>query len=182
MSATNSDWSHIARPYASAIFDLAQEAGDLASWSDQLALLAAVVGDEQMADVISSPAVNDDQLVELVLGVCGDQFTEQSQNLVKLMVRNERLQAAGEISSQYQTLRDEAEQVVEAQLVTATEADETQKKAISAALSKRLGKTVKLVAEVDDSLIGGAVVRAGDWVVDGSVKAQLSELVGALSR
>ncbi len=182
MSASNSDWSHIARPYAKAAFDLAQDRDDLAGWTDQLALLAAVVDDAQMADVISSPAVSNDQLTELVLDVCGDKLTEQGQNLVKLMVRNERLQAASEISSQYQTLRDEAEQVIEAQLVTAFEVDETQKEAISAALSKRLGKTIKLVAEVDESLIGGAVVRAGDWVVDGSVKAQLSELVGALSR
>ena len=177
-----SDFSHIARPYANAIFSLAQEKGNMAEWSEQLQLLAAVIDDAQMAKIISDPAVSSDQLVELVVGVCGKNFTSESQNLVKLMVRNERLAAAKELSAQYQVLRDEAEQVIEAQLITASDVDEKQKEAIAAALSKRLGKSVKLNAEVDESLIGGAIVRAGDWVVDGSVKAQLSELVGALAR
>lgn len=177
-----SDFSHIARPYANAVFSLAQEKGNLSVWSEQLQLLAAVVDDPQMMGVISDPAVSSDQLVDLVIGVCGDKLTTEGQNLVKLMVRNERLAAASELSAQYQVLRDEAEQVIEAQLISASEVDEKQKEAIAAALSKRLGKSVKLNAEVDESLIGGAIVRAGDWVVDGSVKAQLSELVGALAR
>ena len=175
-----SELSSLARPYAKAIFELARDAGEYAQWSDQLELLAAIASDESMAELISSPTVSEQQLTEVVLGVAKDQLSEQGQNLARLLVHNGRLSALTDIQEQFQEMRDEAEQVIEARLITASEVDDTQKQSIEAALSKRLGKQIKLEAEVDETLIGGAVVRAGDWVVDGSVKAQLQDLVHAI--
>ncbi len=171
----------LARPYAKAIFELARDAGEYAGWSDQLELLAMIAQDAAMIEVINNPDVSEQQLAELIINVAGDLLNEQGRNLVKLLARNDRVSAVADINQQFLILRDEAEQVIEAQLITASEVDEAQKKKIEAALSNRLGKQIKLEATVDESLIGGAIVRAGDWVVDGSVKAQLQELVGAIS-
>ncbi len=171
----------LARPYAKAIFELARDAGEYTQWSDQLELLAVIAQDAGMIDVISRPDVSEQQLAELIIDVAGDQLDEQGQNLVKLLSRNDRVTVIADINQQFLVLRDDAEQVIEAQLVTAAEVDEAQKQRIEAALSSRLGKKIKLEASVDESLIGGAIVRAGDWVVDGSVKAQLQDLIGAIS-
>jgi F-type H+-transporting ATPase subunit delta len=170
----------LARPYAKAIFELARDSGDYSLWSDQLEFLATVAADPAMKEIIQNPEITEQQLTDLILDVGKDQLNEQTQNLVKLLVHNDRLAAANDINRQYLVLRDEAEQVIEAQLITASEVDDAQKRSIETALSGRLGKKIKLETSVDESLIGGAVVRAGDWVVDGSVKAQLQDLVGAI--
>ena len=172
--------SSLARPYAKAIFELAKESEDFSAWSDQLTVLGMISADPDMAELVQNPAVSNAQLIELVLDVAGDRLDAQAQNLVKLLVRNDRLMVVPEINEQYMILRDEAQQVIEAQLITASEVDEAQKQRIESALSERLGKKIKLETLVDESLIGGAVVRAGDWVVDGSVKAQLQDLVSAI--
>ena len=172
--------SSLARPYAKAIFEIADESGDFSGWSDQLAVLGMIAADPDMAELVHNPAVTNAQLIDLVLGVAGDRLDGQAQNLGKLLVRNDRLMVVPEINEQYLILRDEAQQVIEAQLITASEVDEAQKQRIESALSERLGKQIKLETLVDESLIGGAVVRAGDWVVDGSVKAQLQDLVSAI--
>jgi F-type H+-transporting ATPase subunit delta len=171
----------LARPYAKAIFELARDAGEYAQWSDQLELLALISQDPAMIELIANPAVSEKQLAELIIDVAGEQLDEQGRNLVKILSHNDRVTVAADINQQFQVLRDNAEQVIEAQLITAAEVNETQKQAFESALSKRLGKQIKLEATIDESLIGGAVVRAGDWVVDGSVKAQLQDLVGAIS-
>lgn len=175
-----SELSGLARPYAKAIFELARETKEYAKWSEQLSFLSAIAADPDMANIVQDPSISDSQLTDLILDVAGDKFDEQTRNLVKLLVRNDRLMVTDDINQQYTVLRDEAEQVIEAQLITATEVDESQKQSIEKALSARLGKKIKLEALVDESLIGGAMVRAGDWVVDGSVKAQLQDLVGAI--
>lgn len=175
-----SELSSLARPYAKAVFELARDAGGYEQWSDQLEFLAAVAADEAMVELIGSPAISEQQLTEIVLDVAKDRLDEQGQNLVRLLVHNDRLSAMADIFDQFQVLRDEAEQVIEAQLITASEVDDDQKQKIESALTTRLGKKIKLETSVDESLIGGAVVRAGDWVVDGSVKAQLQDLVGAI--
>lgn len=172
--------SSLARPYAKAVFELANESGEFSGWSDRLEVLSMISADPDMAELVHNPAITNTQLIDLVLGVAGDRLDTQAQNLVKLLVRNDRMMVVPEINAQFVVLRDEAQQVIEAQLITASEVDETQKQGIESALSKRLGKQIKLETLVDESLIGGAVVRAGDWVVDGSVKAQLQDLVSAI--
>lgn len=183
-----SDLNHIARPYAKAVFDLANEAQDYSIWSEQLALLAAIVNNTALQEVLQNPAVAKEQQAELVLAVASDSragdkggLNDAGENLVKLLAQNSRLNALAQINEQFLALRDAAEQVIEAQLVTATAIDAQQTANFATALSKRLGKQIKLETLVDEDIIGGAIVRAGDWVVDGSVKAQLQSLVGAIS-
>jgi F-type H+-transporting ATPase subunit delta len=176
-----SDLSNVARPYAQAVFELARDADDLAGWSDQLNLLAAIAGDSDMQSLLNNPAFSKQQQIDLILDLCDDKLSSDGANLVKLLVANERVDALGDITEIYAEKRDQEESVIEADMITATAINEAQQQTFSDALAKRLGRRVKLNFEVDQDLIGGAVIRAGDWVVDGSVKAQLEQLVGAVA-
>jgi F-type H+-transporting ATPase subunit delta len=175
------DLSNIARPYAQAVFELAQSEGDLAGWGDQLEMLGAIAADPNMERLLDNPAFSAQQQVDLITDISGDRLSAAGGNLVKLLVRNDRVNALPAIAGLFAEKRAEAEQVVEADVVTASVIDEGQQQSFATALEKRLGHTVKLHFSVDEDLIGGAVIRAGDWVIDGSVKAQLAQLVGAVA-
>ena len=176
------DQTNLARPYAKAIFELAREQGDLAGWSDQLELLSIIAAESDTLSFISNPQASDQDIVDLVSSVAGDNLSSEAANLVRLLVRNGRVDVLPEISRAYVVLKDEAESIIEAQMTTASTIDDSQKQQFAEVLQKSLGRTVKLDFDVDEELIGGAVIRAGDWVVDGSVKAQLEQLVGAIGR
>lgn len=175
------DASAIARPYAKAIFEVAQSSGELSQWSDRLALVSAVIADPTMHALIGSPRIDHQQLADVVVGVCGDKLNDAARNAVKLIAENGRLEHVPDIAEHYEALRAEAERMVEAELQTAVNIDEQQQQRFAAALEQRLGRTVKLVCTTNPELIGGAVIRAGDMVIDGSVKAQLQKLAGAVS-
>ncbi len=171
----------LAQPYVRAIFDIARADANLAEWSDRLALLKMVTTDPQVAALDGHPKVGSEQLAGLVIGVCGDGLSNKGQNLVRLLVANKRLSVVAEIAVQYEKLRADAENQIEAELETATEIDDPQKRKISEALQAKLGRTVNLKCKVNADLLGGAVVRTGDWVYDGSIKAQLQKMAAALS-
>ena len=175
-----SDLSNVARPEAQAIFELAQSQNDLAGWGSKLDLLAAVAADDSIQGLINDPHVSSEQLQQLIIDVCGDHLNDDAANLVKLLTKNSRISALPEIASVYAERRAEAERVIEAEMITATQIDDSQQQKFVDALQTRLGRTVKLEFDVDEELIGGAVIRAGDWVIDGSVRAQLEQLVGAI--
>ena len=174
--------STIARPYAQAAFDLAQQKGELKAWSDMLSTLAIVVGDEQMKNLIGNPLVGKDALVDLVLKVCGDALNQEGQNFVRILADNKRLDVVAEIASLYEAHRAEAESTVEAEVITAFPLNDTQKDSLVSALKQKLGREVSLAVQTDESLIGGAIVRAGDMVIDGSVTGHLDKLAQALVR
>ncbi len=172
--------SNLARPYAQALFELAQEQDDLAGWNEQLQLLAVVASDSTLIGLTNNPGFSATQLTELIVDVCGDKLSDGGKNLVKLLVKNDRVSSMGDIAQAYAVRKAEAEKVIAAEMITAAPIDEKQKKQFSDALQSKLGRSVNLEFAVDEALIGGAVIRAGDWVVDGSVKAQLEQLVGTL--
>ncbi|MGB5706594.1 MAG: F0F1 ATP synthase subunit delta [Arenicellales bacterium] len=176
-----SDLTNIARPYAQAVFELARDRDDFAGWGDQLALLANIAADRNMVELLKNPAFSNDQQISLVLDICGDKLSADGVNLIKLLVNNDRVNALPDIAVVYAEKRAEAESVIEADMITATPIDDSQRQAFSTALQSKLGRSIKLNFEVDEDLIGGAVIRAGDWVIDGSVKAQLEQLVGAVA-
>ncbi len=173
--------NHLARPYAQAVFELARESGDLTSWSEQLDWLAAIATDPAMEERLQHPDFDVERKIELILGVAGKRLNPDGENLVKLLVRNRRINTLPAIAALYAQQRAEEERVVEATMMTALPIDPTQQTSFANALHDRLGRRVKLDFLVDESLIGGAVIRAGDWVIDGSVKAQLEQLLGAVS-
>ena len=175
------DLTNLARPYAQAVFELAQGAGDLAGWGERLSTLARIAEDPTMQELLKNPAFSADRQIGLLLDIAGDSLGSDAVNLVKLLVKNGRVSALPAIAELYAEKRADAEKVVEAEMITATSIDEGQQQAFAQALQTKLGRSVKLNFSVDESLVGGAVIRAGDWVIDGSVKAQLEQLVGAVA-
>ena len=174
--------STIARPYAQAAFDIANEAGDLKGWSDMLQLLAVVASDALMQDMISNPAIETSKVVDVITGVAGDNLNDTAKNFINVLAENGRLNVLAEIAELYEQHRAEAEKTVEAEVTSAFPLSDAQKKQLIDALKNRLGRDVSLVAKTDENIIGGAIVRAGDLVIDGSVSSQLEKLGNSLMR
>lgn len=174
--------STIARPYAEAVFSLAQEQSQYKEWSDMLAFTAAVSANDDMLGLIGNTNINKKQLAEIFIGVCGDKLNDQGKNLVKVLLENRRLAILPEIAEQYEVLRAEAEKTIEAEVISAFEVSDAQKQDIISKLKARLGREVSLTCRVDESLIGGAIIRAGDLVIDGSTQGQISKLSVHLAR
>ncbi len=172
--------STIARPYAQAAFDLAQEKGDLKAWSEMLELCAMIVSDEQVRRLIGNPEVSKDSLVELILNVAGDRLDMVGANFIRVLAANGRLNVLPEIAALYEQHRAEAERYIDAEVISAFPMSDAQQQALVEGLKKRLGREVRLTASTDESLIGGAIVRAGDLVIDGSVTGHLNKLAQAL--
>ncbi len=172
----------IARPYATAVFELAQETGQVEEWSAMLGLLSLVVSDTTLRGLITNPKVSRRQLQELVMDVCGAELSDQGRNFVKTLVQAERLQYAAYVQDLYEQMRAEAEGKVEVEVVTAYTLDEQQQDSIATTMSGRLGKQVTVKTSVDEALIGGAVIRAGDSIIDASLRGRLSELRNELVR
>jgi len=166
----------IARPYAQAVFETASEEGKLGEWSEMLGLLDAVVSDAQMHAVLSNPKMDAAALSEFVLGVCGESLDEKGSNLVKVLADARRLAIVPEINKLFEQFRAEAEGVIEVSVTSAYELAAEQQAVISEAMAKRLGRKVEITSDIDDSLIGGVVIRAGDSVIDASVKGRLKAL------
>jgi F-type H+-transporting ATPase subunit delta len=172
--------STIARPYAQAAFELAKESGELAKWSEMLQFAAQVATDPAMQAYIDNPRVSDARLSELLIDICGDQLNDAGKSFVRVLVENHRLAVLAEIATLYEQHRAEAESKIEAEVVSAFPVSDEQRQALEQALKKRLGREVSLTTRIDESLIGGAIVRAGDLVIDGSVTGHLDKLASAL--
>jgi len=173
--------STIARPYAQAVFDLAKGKKKLSDWSKQLTSLSAIASDNQVVTLITSPSVESGQLAELIISIAADNLDKEGKNLVKVLAENGRLDVITEIAEIFEDLKNEAEKTVQAEVLTAFKLDEKQTSTLQAALKKRLGCEVEITSRIDKSIIGGAIIRAGDMIIDGSVTAQLDRLSGELS-
>jgi len=174
--------STIARPYAEAIFALAKEESKLKDWSAMLQAAAMVVADANMQSMISNTNVSKQQLADMIIDVCGKDFSTEGKNLIRLLSENRRLPMLGEIAAQYETLRADEEKTIEAEVVSAFEVSDAQQKQIASKLKARLGREVHLTCRVDASLLGGAIIKAGDLVIDGSTKTQIQKLSIALAQ
>lgn len=172
----------LARPYARAVFQLAQENDALADWSRTLELLSLIAGDERVAALLRSPRVAAEQRAELIRSIADKQLDERGDNFVRLLADNGRLPLLPEIREQYEALRAEAEGRIDARVISASELDDKQQKRIADALQKRFEREIRLHCEVDESLLGGAVIRAGDRVIDGSLRGRLERLGSRLAR
>lgn len=173
--------STIARPYAQAVFELAKGSGDYKQWSNILQLAALIVVDPMMGKYIDNPHVSKETLSKLLIDVFGNQIHENGKNFLQVLVDNKRLAVLPEIAAIYEQLRAEAEKRIDAEVISAFPLSDAQKQNITAGLKKRLGREINLIAKVDASLIGGAIVRAGDMVIDGSVTGHLDKLAFALA-
>ena len=171
----------IARPYAEAIFALADTGGALGRWSQTLAVMAAVAANPELRAATGDPNLSADQVYGLFAGACGDLATE-AQNLVRVLIENGRLATLPEISDIYEQLKNEREGVVEAVITSAYPLDSGQLSALVAELEQRFKRKVKPQVNVDAALIGGVRMQVGDEVIDGSVRGKLAAMAVALTK
>ena len=171
----------VARPYAQAAFMYASEQPALTDWSDMLSLLAAVADDAAMHALIDSPELTEIQLADLFIKVAGDKINSNGGNFVRVLAANGRLTLLPEIAALYEIQRRDAEDRVQAEMVSAFPASEAQQAEVIASLSRRLGREVELSCSTDTDLLGGAIIRAGDLVIDGSIRGKLERLGVALN-
>jgi F-type H+-transporting ATPase subunit delta len=171
----------IARPYAKAAFEYARDANAFAAWSQGLKTATDIVADPRVAALTKNPASTTADLALLVNDVAGAKFDAGMQNFMRVLAENHRLLLLPEISAHYEELRSAVENTVDVEVISAVPLDAAQQEKLSAALSKRLKSQVRMQNSVDPALLGGAVVRAGDLVIDGSLKGRLQRLATDLT-
>jgi F-type H+-transporting ATPase subunit delta len=166
----------IARPYAKAAFEYARDARAFAEWSRGLQLAAEIVADPRVAALIKNPELTVDKIADFVTGVAGDKLNAGMQNFVRVLAANRRLLLLPEIAAHYEVFRAQVENTVEVEVISAVKLDAAQSEKLAAAINTRLKRRVNLHNTVDATLLGGAVIRAGDLVIDGSLKGRLERL------
>lgn len=174
------DATTIARPYAEAVFARAVATDKLDLWSDMLDLLATAAQDPTLAALIASPKLDRPQMTELVLDIGGGRLSDEGQNLVRLLVANDRLAVLPEIARLFEARKAEHQGTLDVEVTSAFPLQSAQEQRLAEALKRKLGRDIRVTSTQDPELIGGFRLRAGDLVIDGSVSGQLGKLANEL--
>jgi F-type H+-transporting ATPase subunit delta len=170
-----SELTTVARPYAKAAFDFAVDGGAVAEWNEMLSFAAQVAKNGDIKAFLAgshSPAVTSD----LFIKVCGEQLNEQAQNLVKVMAENGRLVAFPAVAEMFEELKAQYENEIEVEVTSATEISEAHQTSLVASLEKRLARKIKLNCNIDSAVVGGLLIKAGDTVIDSTIRGKLERL------
>jgi len=170
----------LARPYARAAFESARAANALPAWSSKLAFAAQVIGDARVHAIVGDPRLSNADLIGLLLPQ-GEPADSPFAGFLGLLVDNRRVSLLADIAALFEELKRESERVLQVTLRSANEIPAGQADAIKVALKKRFGREIDLQQRIDPSVIGGAVIDAGDVVIDGSVRGRLARLESALA-
>jgi F-type H+-transporting ATPase subunit delta len=171
----------IARPYAKAAFEYARDSKAYAAWSEGLSAATQIVTDPNVAALAKNPSWTTADLSALITDVAGAKLDPGMQNFVRVLAENHRLLLLPEISAHYEEMRAVVENTVDVEVISAVELSSEQRDKLSRALATRLKREVHMHNSVDPSLLGGAVLRAGDLVIDGSLKGRLERLTTDLT-
>jgi F-type H+-transporting ATPase subunit delta len=175
-----SELATLSRPYAAAAFKRAKETHATENWSQSLAFMSAVLKNEDISVVVDNPKVNKQRLSELMLDICREHVNKENENFLKLLVHNNRLILLPYIAKLFEAYKAEDEGYAEVEVFTAYALSKEAKHDLTATLEKTLGKKIHMNVTVDKSLIGGVLVRAGDKVIDGSIRGRLQNMQKAL--
>lgn len=172
----------LARPYANALFDLAKSEQALEQWSRILSFLAAASTADKVRQMLDSPDLATELKAQRLIDLCGEELSDRAKNLIKLLARNKRLGVIAEIRDQFEERKAEEERVLEVEVVSAYELSPEQSNKLREALQRKFDREVNLTGRVDPHMLGGAMIRAGDTVIDGSIRGRLDKLAEALQR
>ena len=175
------DQSTIARPYAKAVFELAHETGKLEQWGKLLQSISYAVDDDRVGELLHNPVVGQAKVAQIIIDALGDKLDTQGRNFIRLLAENHRIGVLPDIAARFEVLRAEAERTIDVNVTSAAPLTEEHKIELAASLQRRFGRDVRLHCEIDESLIGGAVVRAGDLVIDSSLRGRLQQLASSLN-
>lgn len=173
--------STLARPYAKAAFQAAVDAGELQAWSDMLVTASEVTLNPEMAKVLSNPGLTGQQQAQTLIDVCGDKLNAAGQNLVNVLAENKRISLLPQILEQFEHLKAELEKAVDVEIISAYAVSDESKQKLTDALKAKLAKDVRVTTTIDESLVGGAIIRAGDMVIDGTLRGKLAKLAEAMN-
>ena len=176
-----SELTTAARPYARAVFEMAEKTGKLGEWSELLGFMSGIAANEQVVELLASPKMAKQSGADAFIQLADGKLNDEAKNLVSMLAENNRLSLLPEMSQIYDVLKDEAEGSVEANITAAKKLTQDEEKSISDALGKRLGRKVKLKVGVDEALLGGAIIQAGDLVIDGSLRGRLAKMTSVVT-
>ncbi len=166
----------LARPYARAAFQAARDTDSLGEWSQHLMLASQVAAAPEMRELVDNPRIDRDRLIEVFREIGGDAFDERFVNFLRSVGQHKRFELLPEIAAQFEFLRREAQQRIHVRVTSAYPLESDEQEALTRRLKSRFGREVDLEIDVDESLIGGVVIRTGDEVIDGSVRGRLEQL------
>jgi F-type H+-transporting ATPase subunit delta len=170
----------IARPYAKAAFEYARDANAFAAWSQGLTAAAEIAADPRVAELIQNPTWSASDIAGLVIEIAGARLDAGMQNFVRVLAENHRLPLLPEVAARYEAERAAVENTTDVEVISAVALNANQAEKLTAALNKRLKRRVRMQNSVDATLLGGAVIRAGDMVIDGSLRGRLERLATEL--
>lgn len=173
--------STLARPYAKAVFEHARDAGQLDQWAQQLATAAAVTGHEAVEAILANPSLTAQQQAGKLTELCGDSLSSQGRNFLAILADNKRLPLLPEIHNLFEQYKANQEKAVDVEVVSAFDLSDEMRDKLAAALGKKLEREVKVRTTTDKDLLGGVLIRAGDLVIDGSVRGRLNKLAEAMN-
>ncbi len=168
--------STIARPYAKAAFEYAADNGKLVEWSSMLALTASLSQESEVKELFDSASLGYEEKAAAFVGLCDDELDVSVANFIRVLAEHKRLSALTAIAIAFDELKANLEQVVDVKVDSAFELSDEQHEKLKGALSDKWQKNISIQSKVDPSLIGGVVIRAGDIVIDGSIRGKLAQL------
>lgn len=174
-----SELTTIARPYAKAAFDFAVEHNCIDEWTDMLNFSTRVVENETIQQFLAGDS-SVRKMADTVIDICGDELNQQGRNFIKLMAENQRLTALPAVFQQFLSYVAEHQATAEVDVISAKPLSDVQTQKIQQAMERKLERKVKLNCSVDNALIAGVIIRAGDMLIDGSSRGQLSRLANEL--
>jgi F-type H+-transporting ATPase subunit delta len=174
--------STLARPYAKAAFEYALESNQLQAWSKMLTLTAAVSEQDKVAELLASPEATSSELADTFVNLCGDQLDQKAANFIGELAQHKRLSLLPQINEQFEALKALQQQVVDVEVSSAFELDDSQVQTLAGKLKVSLNREVQMHTQVDKNLLGGVLIRAGDLVIDGSVRGKLAKLAEVMNQ
>jgi F-type H+-transporting ATPase subunit delta len=173
--------STLARPYAKAAFEYAHDSNQLSQWAEQLVIAAAVVSDSGMKLALNDPSLTAEQQAKMLSDVCGDALSAPVRNFIAVLAGNKRLGLLPEIHLLYAQFKANQEKTVDVEVISAFDLADATRDRLADVLGKKLERQVKVRTSTDSNLLGGVLIRAGDLVIDGSVRGRLNKLAAAMN-
>ena len=172
----------LARPYAIAAFKAAKEAKKIPAWSGMLSILSSASQHKKISMLLESPELPAEAKAHRLAEVCGEDLDNSAKLFLQALAEHNRLPLLPEVLSQFEELKAKEEESIDVEVLSAFELTETQVEEIKSTLNKRFDKQINIESSVDKTLIGGAIIRAGDLVIDGSARGKLTKLADTLTR
>lgn len=170
----------LARPYAKAVFELANASKTFSNWSDMLALASEIASLKQVVELIKDPNFSRESIISLFIELGTDLFTQEMHNFIQLLTKAKRLNVLPEIAMIYEEMRQFAERVVSVELISAFALSDNEQQRFAKLLKEKMQCDIELQTVTDESILGGAIIRAGDVVIDGSIRGRLAKLSDAV--